>query len=145
MEIHERSVQEAVHKVEAEPGTGDAAWFAARQPGIIRFLELRCGRDDAMGAALMTTLAIHTAFERALGVPPPRLLSSAVERAEERVLAEAQGGGPRFAHRQPALAELIAGVVASPPVPLSDDEATRLALVLAAVVDAFDDAVTHDA
>jgi hypothetical protein len=138
MEVLERSVREAVHRVEAEPGVGDAAWFAARQPGIVRYLELRCGRDDSMGVALMAALAVHGAFERALGVPPPRLPSSALERAEEEVASQARAAGPAFAERQQALADFVAGVVAAPPVPLGDDETTRLALVLASVVHAFD-------
>lgn len=138
MEVLERTVKEAVHKVEAEPGTGDAAWFAARQPGVIKYLELRCGRDESMGVALMTALAIHLAFERALGSAPPRLLSSALERAEEDVVRETRGGGASFVARQGALAGFVAGVVATPPVPLTDEEAGRLAVVLATVVHAFD-------
>jgi hypothetical protein len=40
--------------------------------------------------------------------------------------------------RQPALAGFIAGVVAAPPTPLTDEQAGRLAVVLATVVHAFD-------
>ena len=98
-----------------------------------------------MGVALMAALAIHGAFERGLSVPPPRLLSSALERAEENVIAQARTGtpdGPRFVARQRALTDFIAGVVANPPVPLGEDEATRLALVLASIVHGFDEAVS---
>jgi hypothetical protein len=142
MEVAERSVREAVHKVEAEPSTGDAAWFAARQPGIVKYLEGRCGRDDSMGVALLAALAIHTAFERALGVPPPRLPSSALERAERTVVSETHHGHPGFATRQQPLTEFVAATIAAPPVPLSDDEASKLAVVLASVVHALDAAVT---
>ena len=142
MQVAERAVREAVHKVDAEPSTGDAAWFAARQPGIIKYLETRCGRDDGMGVALLAALAIHTAFERALGVSPPRVASSALERAERSVVAETHGGRPGFAARQEALTDFVAGVIAAPPVPLSDDETTRLAVVLATVVQALDAAVS---
>jgi hypothetical protein len=140
MEVLERSVKEAVHRVDAEPSTGDAAWFAARQPGIVRYLETRCGRDDSMGVALLAALAVHGAFERALGVAPPRVLSSALERAEATVVSETRAGQPGFVVRQKALAGFVAGVVAAPPVPLGEEESTRLALVLAAVVHALDEA-----
>lgn len=141
MEVEDRLLFEAIHRAELEPGTGDAAWFAARQPGVVRYLESRLGRDDAMGLALMAAFAIHAAFERALGGPPPRVASSALEWAEGCVVVEALGGAPAFVTRQQALAGYIAGVVAAPPVPLADDEAGRLGLVLAAVVAAFDRAV----
>jgi hypothetical protein len=138
MEVHERALTWAIHRVEAEPSTGDAAWFAARQPGVIKFLEARLGRDDSMGVALMAAFAIHTAFERVLGVPPARLPSSALEWAEGVVQTESRAGEPAFVARQQALAAYVASVVAAPPVPLGDDEAGRLALALAALVHAFD-------
>jgi hypothetical protein len=141
MEVLERALKEAVHRVEVEPGTGDAAWFAVRQPGVIKYLENRCGRDDSMGVALMASFAIHCAFERELGVAPPRVPSFALERVEDRVAADPG----LLVRRQHALAEFIAGVVAAPPVPLADHEATRLALVLATVVQAFDEAVAAPA
>lgn len=138
MEVEERVLTEALHRVDAEPGTGDAAWFAARQPGAVKYLEDRLGRDDTMGVALMAAFAIHAAFEKMLGVPPPRVPSSAFERAEDVVVAEARAGAPAFVARQQALAAYIAGVVADPPVPLAEDSAGRLGLVLAAIVQAFD-------
>jgi len=142
MEVLERELTEAIHRVEAEPGTGDAAWFAARQPGVVKYLEGRLGRDDMMGVALMAAFAIHGAFERTLGLPPPRVPSSALEWAEGTVIAEAREGAPAFVVRQQALASFIAGVVAAPPVPLAEDEAGRLGLVLASIVHAFDRAAT---
>jgi hypothetical protein len=141
MEVEDRILYEAIHRVEVEPGTGDAAWFAARQPGVVKYLESRLGRDDTMGVALMVAFAIHSAFERALGVPPPRVGSSALEWAEGCVAVEAQDGAPAFVMRQQALAGYIANVVAAPPIPLGDDEAGRLGLVLAAIVSAFDRAL----
>jgi hypothetical protein len=140
MEVEGRILFEAIRRVEVEPGTGDAAWFAARQPGVVKYLESRLGHGDTMGVALMAAFAIHAAFERSLGVPPPRVPSSALEWAEGCVLAEAQAeaGEPAFVTRQQALASYVAGVVAAPPVPLSDDDAGRLALTLASVVSAFD-------
>lgn len=138
MEVEERVLTEALHRVDAEPGTGDAAWFAARQPGAVKYLEDRLGRDDTMGVALMAAFAIHAAFEQMLGVPPPRVPSSAFERAENVVAEEARAGDPAFVARQQALAAYIAGVVADPPVPLAENSAGRLGLVLAAIVQAFD-------
>lgn len=142
MEVFERSVKEAVHSVEAEPSTGDAAWFAARQPGIVKYLEARCGRDDGMGVGLLAALTIHGAFERALGVPPPRVPSTALDRAERTVIAEARSSRPSFLDRQAALAAFIASVISSPPVPLGEEETSRLAVALATVVHALDEAVT---
>lgn len=133
-------MKEALHSVELEPGTGDAAWFAARQPAVVRYLEGRCGRDDGLGIALMAALAIHTAFERALGQPPPRLGPRALDEAEHAVVGEVRAGAGTFVGRQPALCELVAGVVGDPPVPLGEEESARLGAALLAVVVALDSA-----
>jgi hypothetical protein len=138
MEVHERLVKEALHAVEIEPGTGAAAWFAARQPALVRYLEGRCGRDDGLGIALTAALAIHTAFERALGRPPPRVVAGALAAAEHAVVGEVRAGA--FVARQPALCELVAGVIADPPVPLAEEEAARLGAALLAIVVALDSA-----
>src|SRR5262249_62262848 len=102
--------------------------------GVLKYREARVGRDDGMAVALMAALAIHGAFERSLGVPPPRLPSSALERVEEGVRADPTG----FVARQQALADFVAGVIAAPTVPLGDHETSRLALALATVGAAFD-------
>jgi hypothetical protein len=137
-EVPERTVKEALHRVELEPGTGDAAWFAARQPAMVKYLEGRCGRDDGLGIALMTALTIHTAFERWARRAPPRLSMRALEQAERSIVADVRAGA--FAGSQPALCELVAGVVADPPVPLGEEEAARLGAALLAVVVALDSA-----
>src|SRR5262245_30108751 len=123
-EVPERTVNEAQHQVELEPGTGDAAWFAARQPAVIKYLEGRCGRDDGLGIALMTALTIHTAYERWARRAPPRLTLEALEAAERAIVADVRAGA--FAGSQPALCELVAGVVTEPPMPLGEEEAARI-------------------
>jgi hypothetical protein len=155
MLVEERIVREAAHRVESEPGTGDAAWFAVRQPGIVRYLDARCGPprasprqlaeggaagDEGMGVALLAALAIHAAYERALGGAPPRVASAALERAEQAVAGEA--ARDLTLARQPALAEFVAAVVAAPPVELADEAVTRVGLALLAVVYALDEAIT---
>jgi len=138
MEVSERALTEAIHRVEAEPGTGDAAWFAARQPAVVKFLESRLGRDDLMGVALMAAFAIHAAFERSLGAPPPRVRFSDLLGAEDSVVAEARSGQPSFLERQQALAAYLAALIAAPPIPLAPTDSSRHALILGAIIQAFD-------
>jgi hypothetical protein len=136
MQVDERIVME----VSAETDD-DVAWFVARQPGIVRYLESRLATgSDALGLALFGASFVHAAFHKALGSWPPRVLSSRLESAESSVLHEAETRpGDGFVARQPALAEFVAGVVASPPFPLGEDDATRVGLTLATVVYALDD------
>ena len=119
----------------------DPGWFAARQPGIMKYLESACGPGtDAHGVGLDAALAIHAAYERTLGVPPPRVQSSLLTRAEKAVAAEAVARPEDgLIGRQPAVSEFVASIVANPPVPLSADEATRLGLSLLAVAYALDE------
>jgi hypothetical protein len=119
----------------------DPAWFAARQPGIMKYLETSCGSGtDALGVGLAAALAIHAAYERTLGVPPPRVQSSLLSRAEKAVTSEAIfSAGEGLVDRQPAVSEFVAGVVANPPVPLGPEEATRLGLSLLAIAYALDE------
>jgi len=119
----------------------DPGWFAARQPGIMKYLEATCGAGtDAYGVGLDAALAIHAAYERTLGVPPPRVQSSLLARAEKAIAVEAHArAGDGLIGRQPAVSEFVAAVVANPPVPLTGDEATRLGLSLLAVAYALDE------
>ena len=147
MLVEERIVDEVVRGSAALPGVADESselsWFAARQPGILRYLTSRCGEDsDAMGVALYFACAIERAFHSSRGVPAPRVMSTLLPRAESAFRAEATtrgrpGGG--LADRQPALAQLIADVVDGPPVPLTEFEATRVGVALAAIVYALDE------
>jgi len=150
MQVAERMVDDAVREVgvpeDAESAT--VSWFAARQPGIVRYLAQRCGEhSDAMGVALFYGCAVHRAYEAALGMPPPRVLGSLLERAEHAFTSEAlaptgPGVADGLAARQPWLAQLVATVVDAPPVPLDEREATRVGVALAAVIYALDEMST---
>ena len=135
MQVHETVIAEVADEV-FDPG-----WFAARQPGIMTYLEACCGPGtDALGIGVDAALAIHAAYERTLGVPPPRVQSSLLARAEQAVTAEAVfTAGEGLIDRQPALSQFVAGVVANPPVPLGAEEATRLGLSLLAIAYALDE------
>jgi len=136
MEVHERILLAVTTAPPPEPG-----WFAARQPGIVRYLEVRCGgANEAFGVALHAAALLHAAYEKTIGASPRRIPSQALERAEEVVLAECDAPvPPGFVARQPALATFVAGVVAAPPVPLDDEEQTVLSRTLSAVIVALDE------
>jgi hypothetical protein len=140
MEVHDRILR----AVTAAPPP-DAGWFAARQPGIVRYLEVRCGgANEAFGVALHAASLVHAAYEKTLGVPPRRIPSQDLERAEEAIVTECDAPvPPGFVARQPALATFVAGIVSAPPVPLDDEEQTRVGLTLAAVIYALDEIATH--
>lgn len=148
MEVQEHVLSEVVSALESapDPDHADVAWFTARQPGIVRYLASRCGDGtEAMTVALLYACAVHGAYEATLGVPPARVVGSLLERAERAVIAEAETGGPvadGIVSRQPALAELCAGVAASPPIPLDERDATRVGLALVAIVYALDELAT---
>jgi hypothetical protein len=147
MLVEERVVDEVVRNIADLSGIVDEAsevsWFAARQPGIVRYLASRCGEDsDAMAVALYYACAIEQAFHSTHGLAPARVLGSLLARAETAFLEEAStrgrpGGG--LTDRQPALAQLVANVVDGPPVPLTEFESTRVGVALAAVVYALDE------
>jgi hypothetical protein len=141
MEVHERILLAVTSGPPPEPG-----WFAARQPGIIRYLELRYGgASEAFGVALHAASLLHAAYEKTTGAAPRRIPSQVLERAEEIVMAECEAPvPPGFVARQPALATFVAGVVAAPPVPLDDTEQTLLGRTLAAIIVALDDFVALD-
>jgi hypothetical protein len=141
MEIEERVIKQAMAATSLSENGSEALWFAARQPGIVKYLETRCVDPDALGVAILATLTMYDAFVRVLGKAPPRLASQALDRAEARVVAEVQSGGPSgFAQRQRGLSAFIADMLASPPVTLGEVELNRLAVVLATMVDALDGA-----
>ncbi len=129
------------------PDAGAVGWFAARQPGVVRFLEERLlvGDGDAFGVALETAWRICTAFELRQGVPPPRVPRTLLERAETAVLREARHPGAYAdgcAARQPALCTWLAHVIDTPPVPLAADEKRAAGACLAAIVYALDELTT---
>jgi hypothetical protein len=141
MEIVERVIKQSMAATSLSDNGSEALWFAARQPGIVKYLESRCEDQDSLGVAMLATLTMYDAFVRTLGQAPPRLASQALERTEAKVVAEVQLGGPSgFAQRQRGLSHFIADVLASPPMPLGEAELNRLAVVLATMVDALDGA-----
>ncbi len=129
------------------PDAGAVGWFAARQPGVVRFLEERLlvGDGDAFGVALETAWRICTAFEVRGRVPPPRVPRSLLERAEAAVLREARHPGSNSdgcAVRQPALCAWLAELIEAPPVPLGSGEKQATGACLAAIVYALDQLTT---
>jgi hypothetical protein len=112
-------------------------WFAARQPGILRFLELACPSDDALAVALDAAWRICALFERVDRIPPPRVARSALAAAETTVVVESATSVPPT--RQPALIAWIADRLADSPLPLTDGEKRVVGTCLCAVVTAVDE------
>ena len=141
-------VGERVVATSVDIETADIGWFAARQPAVVRFLEDRLASTvhdadrDAFVVALDAARAIEGMFERAHGVPPPRVTQSLLERAEEAVLREARTHALGIAARQPALAAWVGGLLAEPPVPLAAGEVRAVGAILAAVIYALDQVTT---
>jgi hypothetical protein len=129
----------------AEPGAVEVGWFAARQPGIIRFLEQRIPLPDgdALGVALLGAWRIHAAFEQRDGVPPARIERSLLDRAAIAVAAEARHGArDGCAARQPELCAWLQRWLADPPALLDAGEAARVGAALSAVIYALDQVTT---
>jgi len=145
MHIDERSVTETVSGM--PPGASEVGWFAARQPGIVRFLEERLllPDGDAFAVALEGAWQIWAVYRRRDGVPPARVERSLLERAERALTLEAKSGwtlDDGCAHRQPALCRWLEAYVANPVVPLTTDEALRVGMALAAVIYSLDEVTT---
>lgn len=134
-----------VERVVAQvPSAGDAGWFAARQPAILRFLEDRLGSGtDGFAVAFDAAWLIARVFRETNGVPAPRATEPLLARAEREAYAEsAEFASFGWASRQPALCAWIARHLADPPVPLSADERRTIGLSLAAIVYALDHLTT---
>ena len=145
MDISERSVDDAIARI--QPAASEVGWFAARQPGVVRFLEERLlsPDGDAFGVALEASWRICTVFHERDGLPPPRVTRALLERAEEAVVSEARPDSRRTdgcAHRQPAICRWLAGYIDDPPVPLTASEAQRAGTAVAAVIYALDELTT---
>jgi len=145
MHIDERSVCEALSG--SQPGASEVGWFAARQPGVVRFLEERLllPDGDAFGVALEGAWQIWAVFRQRDGLPPARVERSLLDRAERALLREAQSDwslDDGCAHRQPALCRWLEAYVSNPPVPLTVDESIRVGMALAAVVYSLDEMTT---
>jgi hypothetical protein len=129
------------------PDAAQVGWFAARQPGIVRFLEERLlvGDGDAFGVALEAAWRICLVFQDRDGLPPPRAPRSLLERAEAAVAREARHPGAfadGCAARQPELVRWLVGLADDPPIPLAANEATAVGSALAAVVYSLDELTT---
>ena len=140
MHVDERIIRETTSSL--APAAG--AWFLARQPGVVRFLESRL-QGDALVVALHGARLIAATFRKKDGAPPPRLIRAVLERGESTVISE--GASRRGVHngcaaRQPALVAWLVELIHDPPVPLDDDEKTGVARCLAAVIYGFDQLTT---
>jgi hypothetical protein len=140
MQIDERVLQEVVGGPAPDPG--QVGWFAARQPGLFRFLDERLGEgSDAFGVAVDAAWRIAKAFEgnggaRRIGYP-------VLERAESALVDEAS---LRVVHgsasRQPIVLEWVASYFGDPPLPLGKTDAQTASTSVAAFVYALDQAAT---
>jgi hypothetical protein len=131
-------------RAEPVPDATEVGWFAARQPGVVKFLEERLlhGDGDSFAVSLEAACRICAVIEQREGLPPPRVNRSLLERAEVAVLAEARHRGlaaDGCAMRQPELCHWLAAYVADPPVPLTRAESAELAAVLASLIYALDE------
>lgn len=120
----------------------EVGWFAARQPGLIRFIEDRLGHsDDAMAMAVDMCWRVASAFERQRGLPLPRIRNAELEQAEIEVVRESQGSlalANGCAHRQPELCRWLEEMMASPSLPIDNSLLDQVALVTAATISACD-------
>lgn len=120
----------------------EVGWFAARQPGLIRFIEDRLGHSgDAMAMAVDMCWRVASAFERQRGLPLPRIHNTELEHAELEVVRESQGSlalANGCAHRQPELCRWLEETIASPCLPIDNSLLDQVALVTAATISACD-------
>jgi hypothetical protein len=140
MLIEERTV--AMSQANDRTKASEVGWFAARQPGLLRFIEDRLsGNDDALAMAVDLCWRVTSAYEQQRGLPLPRLLVSALEEAEVEVVTESQGGLPLAngcAHRQPELCRWLEAMMATPVLPIERVALDQIALIVAATISACD-------
>lgn len=120
----------------------EVGWFAARQPGLIRFIEDRVGHSgDAMAMSVDMCWRVASAFERQRGLPLPRLRHQDLEQAEIEVVSESQGGlalANGCAHRQPELCRWLEEMMANPCLPIDNRLLDQVALLTATTISACD-------
>ncbi len=127
------------------PDASDVGWFAARQPGVVRYLEDHCGPTDAFAVALEAAWRICLAVESSDGTPPPRVPSYLLERAEDSLEIEVLipgGAADGCAMRQPTLTAWVANLVSNPPIPLDARELQMVGSCLTTVIYALDEVTT---
>lgn len=140
MELDARLVSESKQRLAMLPDADEVGWFAARQPGVVRFLEDRLDAD-ALALGLAGAWQISILFQEDTGVTPGRISSSLIARAELAVVTEAGSRVPvvgGLADRQPALLAWVEELTADPPLVLGPDERREVGLALAAVIYALD-------
>lgn len=144
MVIDERTVALAQNR-DLEQAS-EVGWFAARQPGLLRFIEDRLSNNgDAMAMAVDMCWRVTTAFEHQHGLPLPRIHMTELERAEVEVVRESQGGlalANGCAHRQPELCRWLEAMMACPVLPIENALLDQIALITAATISACDRAHT---
>jgi hypothetical protein len=140
MVIEERTV--ALGRDGEQEQASEVGWFAARQPGLIRFIEDRLGHSgDAMAMAVDMCWRVASAFERQRGMPLPRIRNGELEQAEVEVVRESQGSLPLAngcAHRQPELCRWLEEMMVAPSLPIDNNLLDQVALVTAATISACD-------
>jgi hypothetical protein len=140
MLVDERTVALAVSDDVAM--ASEVGWFAAKQPGLLRFVEDRVGHNgDATAMAVDLCWRVVAAFERKRGLPMARLAVTELEHAEEEVTRESQGGldlATGCAHRQPDLCRWLEAAMAAPLLPLEPASHDQVALIVAATISACD-------
>jgi len=134
-----------MHVDETPPDANEVGWFVARQPGLVRFLEERCGQTDAFPVALEAAYRLCSAVGGRLGVPVPTIPSPLLERADDTLDMESLvpgGAAGGCADRQPELCEWVAAMLADPPIPLREAEICRVGVCLTSVIYALDELTT---
>ena len=134
-----------MHVDAVTPGANEVGWFVARQPGLVRFLEDRCGSTDAFPVALEAAYRMCASLQDRDGVPPPPIPGALLERAEDSVEMESMvpgGASDGCAERQPALCQWVDALLDDPPLPLDPHELRTVAACLATVIYALDQLTT---
>ena len=104
----------------------ELAWFAIRQPAVVRFLERRLWAPDGdvFAFALDLVCRLHTAVTLHHGLEPTRV--------DDRLLREGQDMAP-----PPSLTAWVADRCRAAPVVLTDAEEAAVAATVAAVAWGF--------
>lgn len=115
----------------------EVGWFAAKQPGLLRFIEDRHGDGDALACAVDLSWRIVAAFEHQSGLPLARLDAAVLEEHLESVVRESRGElelvATGCAYRQPELCQWLASALREVLVLAAAEHATLAATCLAVI------------